>query len=33
MGKVQSSHTHQRKTEYNDLKEIPAFERNGGEAH
>ena len=26
MGKVQSSHTHQRETEYIDLKEIPAFE-------
>ena len=25
MGKVQPSHTHQRKTEYIDLKEIPAF--------
>ena len=25
MGKVQSSHTHQHKTEYIDLKEIPAF--------
>ena len=25
MGKVQSSHTHQRKTEYIGLKEIPAF--------